>query len=178
MIVLIMIMYPAKSGTPFSVVFKMFLYMFGITLLVVFLHDGILKYVFEEEASSKSSENFMRGTTIEGRQNDPAYGNSYIMVNPQAPQSTPIQGRGEPQYKIQYVNRPVSGTFQEMQPAPLQQVQLQQVPDKSGGNTETNRDNSKDNNKDNLVVLSYVEGGTETLTGAHPPQSSGNPFSR
>jgi hypothetical protein len=43
MILLIMFLYPAKPNTSVYVLFKIFVYMYGGTLLLVFLHDGILK---------------------------------------------------------------------------------------------------------------------------------------
>jgi hypothetical protein len=67
MILIIMIMYPAKSGTSFSVVLKMFFYMFIGSLVVLFLHDGIIKHMIEEEYQSDSSDVLMRGTTSIGR---------------------------------------------------------------------------------------------------------------
>ncbi len=64
MVLLIMFMYPAKSGTPFSIVCKMFIYMFFMTLMVVFLHDGVIKYMFEEELTDKANDDIMQGTTL------------------------------------------------------------------------------------------------------------------
>jgi septal ring-binding cell division protein DamX len=82
MILIIMIMYPAKSGTPFSIVFKMFIYMLCVTLIVVFLHDGVIKYMMEAEQENNTDTNFMRNTTMEGRAMDPSYGSSYKTINP------------------------------------------------------------------------------------------------
>lgn len=81
MIVLIMVMYPAKSGTGFSVIFKMFVYMTFGSLLLVFLHDCVLKYMIEEERHAIDAEDLMRNTTDEGKENDPVYG-SYSKVSP------------------------------------------------------------------------------------------------
>ena len=88
MILLIMFMYPAKAGTPFSVVIKIFIYMFFGTLLIVFLHDNVLKYITEEELSAKESGYFMQNTTINGRSADPSFSSMYKVVSPNAP---PIQ---------------------------------------------------------------------------------------
>jgi hypothetical protein len=92
MVVIIMVMYPAKSGTPFSIVVKMFIYMAASTLLIIFLHDGVLKYMMEEEQESESSESFMRNTTMEGRLSDPSYGSTYQMVNPGSSSSAAVGG--------------------------------------------------------------------------------------
>lgn len=40
-IVLIMFIYPAKSGTSFVVVVKIFIYMFAASAALIFIHDGI-----------------------------------------------------------------------------------------------------------------------------------------
>jgi hypothetical protein len=82
MVVLIMIMYPAKSGTSISVVLKMFVYMLFGSLLIVFLHDGVIKYMNDEKLEAAASSSFMQNTTMEGRQYDPAYGSTYKLINP------------------------------------------------------------------------------------------------
>lgn len=70
MMLLIMIMYPAKKGTSFTVVAKMFIYMFFTSLLVIFLHDGVIKFMFEEEHQSKAADDMMRGVSVVGRGDD------------------------------------------------------------------------------------------------------------
>ena len=82
MVLIVMFMYPAKSGTPFSVVIKMFVYMVCGSLLIIFLHDGVIKYMMEEEYSDKDSEEFMRNTTMQGRLADPAYAQMYKPIQP------------------------------------------------------------------------------------------------
>ena len=82
MVVIIMIMYPAKSGTPFSIVIKMFVYMFFGSLLVVFLHDGVIKHMIEEQYETSKAMDFMESATMEGRQNNPAYSNLYQKIDP------------------------------------------------------------------------------------------------
>jgi len=89
MIILIMVMYPAKKGTPFTVIAKMFLYMTFSSLLVIFLHDGVIKFMAEEERELQLSEAFMRNITEEGRSRDPVYGNVYRPINPVPPQLPP-----------------------------------------------------------------------------------------
>ncbi len=60
MVLLIMMMYPAKSGTSFSVVFKIFIYMFLSSLFVLFLHDGVLTYMIKEEHAKTNSDSLMQ----------------------------------------------------------------------------------------------------------------------
>lgn len=111
MIILIMVMYPAKKGTPFTVIAKMFLYMMFTSLLVVFLHDGVLKFMAEEERELQLSESFMRNITEEGRSRDPVYGNAYRTINPLAP---PVQQPlPQPPQPIQLPPPP------QMQPVPV-----------------------------------------------------------
>lgn len=87
MILIIMFMYPAKAGTPFYIVMKMFVYMFFGSLLIVFLHDGVIKYLFEEEHQEKRNEVFMQNTTAEGRDFDPVYSTNYKPIKPNLPGS-------------------------------------------------------------------------------------------
>lgn len=84
MMLLVMFMYPAKAGTPFSIVAKMFIYMFFGSLLVIFLHDGIIKYTMEEEFTTRDSDAFMQNTTMQGRTSDPSYADLYKTVAPVA----------------------------------------------------------------------------------------------
>lgn len=64
MIILIMILYPAQKNTPFSVVCKLFIYMFFGSMLVVFLHDGVIKTMYEEEQLSKEHDSLMSGVDV------------------------------------------------------------------------------------------------------------------
>lgn len=63
MILLIMFMYPAKSGTSFSVVFKMFVYMYFITLGLLFLHDSFVRHIAIEECSAHDTKLFMQNVS-------------------------------------------------------------------------------------------------------------------
>lgn len=92
MIILIMIMYPAKSGTSFSIVIKMFVYMFFGSLLFIFLHDGVVRYMTEEAHNEQQSVAFMQNITQTGRTADPSYATMYKPIVPAAQasqQSTP-----------------------------------------------------------------------------------------
>lgn len=48
MILIIMIMYPAKKNTKNNVLIKMFFYMFISSAFILFLHDSVIKNTFEE----------------------------------------------------------------------------------------------------------------------------------
>jgi hypothetical protein len=93
MVLLIMVMYPAKKGTGFAVIAKMGLYMFFLTMLIVFLHDSVLKFIFNEKSYQDSSEDIMRGVNSYSR--DPVASSVYTSVTPDmvsnaAPSDTPI----------------------------------------------------------------------------------------
>lgn len=79
MLLLVLIMYPAKKNTSITIVCKMFLYMFFGTFLIVCLHDSILKYIYEDDETEKENDDFMRGTTLGGK--DIIYNQSQ-MVSP------------------------------------------------------------------------------------------------
>jgi hypothetical protein len=78
MVLLIMIMYPAKAGTPFSVIAKMFVYMLFSSMLVIFLHDSILKHMYEEEEHEDREDSIILGSTTP----DVVYGATYRPINP------------------------------------------------------------------------------------------------
>jgi hypothetical protein len=97
MVILIMVMYPAKKGTPFSIVAKLFIYMMFSSLLVVFLHDGVIKYMYDEERESQLSESFMQNVTFDGRNRDAVYGQSYQTISPSpAPIPAPTPATASP----------------------------------------------------------------------------------
>jgi hypothetical protein len=82
MVLAVMILYPARSGTPIMEVVKMFIYMFIFNLIVIFVHDGVIKYVIKEQYQDKDSNELMQGTNISGR--NPVYGQNYVSVDPSA----------------------------------------------------------------------------------------------
>lgn len=96
MILLIMVMYPAKSGTSFSVVVKMFIYMFFGSLLVIFLHDGVVRYLAEEDRNEKQADAFMQNITQTGRTADPSYASMYKPIAPQTTAQTTSQTVAQP----------------------------------------------------------------------------------
>lgn len=76
MVLLIMFLYPAKKGTPFKTVFKMFVYMFLISLLVIFAHDSINQTAQQAQQKHKEVSEIFRSVN----DRDPVYGN-YESVN-------------------------------------------------------------------------------------------------
>ena len=78
MTLIIMILYPAKKGTPFFLVGKMFVYMFFISWLVIFLHDSVLRYTFDEEKQADSAHDFIENLS----KRDCVYGSQHTQVLP------------------------------------------------------------------------------------------------
>ena len=56
MILIVMVIYPAKRGTPLSLVFKMFVYMFLSSSVLIFLHDGVIKHMFNENMRKSNDD--------------------------------------------------------------------------------------------------------------------------
>ena len=94
MVLLVMVLYPAQKGTPFSVVFKMFLYMFFGTLLIVFLHDGVIKAMMDMQDKEKEETYLMNGSTTDGK--DPVYG----QTRPVNPELNTMSGQNTPEKKL------------------------------------------------------------------------------
>jgi hypothetical protein len=66
-ILIIMIMYPAKNNTPFSLICKMFLYILFGSFILVFLHDGVIKHMLNEDIEDKYKEEMMSGINPQNR---------------------------------------------------------------------------------------------------------------
>ena len=62
-VVLIMFLYPAKSGTPIMTLVRLFIYTLLSTTLLVFLHDGVRSSIHKENNTNKKDEELMRGIT-------------------------------------------------------------------------------------------------------------------
>ena len=58
-VLIIMIMYPAKAGTKFTIFAKMMIYIYFSVLLVLFLHDSIIKYRVKEDLEKNIEEDGM-----------------------------------------------------------------------------------------------------------------------
>lgn len=63
MLFLIMFLYPAKSGTPLSIVFKMFIYMLFSSFVTIFLHDGVVKHIYDEEKNIMANDDLIENST-------------------------------------------------------------------------------------------------------------------
>ena len=55
MVLIVMLVYPAKKGTGVGSLIKMFIYMGALACLIMFVHDGVLKASFEEEHKDTNS---------------------------------------------------------------------------------------------------------------------------
>jgi membrane protein YdbS with pleckstrin-like domain len=62
-ILIIMIMYPAKSGTKFTIFAKMMIYIYFSVLLITFLHDSVVKYKIKEDIERNIEEDSMNNMT-------------------------------------------------------------------------------------------------------------------
>lgn len=82
MLLIIMIIYPAKKGTGFVVIAKMGLYMFLISFMLIFLHDSVLKYTFEEKTHDRSADEIMKGMNSNNR--DPVANSIYSNISPES----------------------------------------------------------------------------------------------
>lgn len=60
-IVLIMILYPGQKGTPFWMIGKLGVYIFITTLVIVFIHDGVVYSAFEKKTGGDETESFIAG---------------------------------------------------------------------------------------------------------------------
>lgn len=109
MVLIIMVFYPAKPGTSFYILVKIFLYMFTGTLLLVFLHDGILKDQYENTAHDLDLNDMVTNVTGKNSNSRMAFGaaehkptiitHSPPLVNrPSSRQTTPLHSpRHSPQ---------------------------------------------------------------------------------
>lgn len=76
MVLIIMVFYPAKPGTSFYILVKIFVYMFTGTLLLVFLHDGILKDQYENTAHDLDLNDMVTNVTGKNSNSRMAFGAS------------------------------------------------------------------------------------------------------
>jgi glucan phosphoethanolaminetransferase (alkaline phosphatase superfamily) len=89
-IILIMIIYPCKKGTPIFVTFKLGFYIMICTLSVIFLHDTILRSSFDHNLNNKENNAFVEAI---GSSNNIAYYSDKINIDPKlAPVDSTIGG--------------------------------------------------------------------------------------
>lgn len=63
--------------------------MFFGSLLIVFLHDGVLKYMIDEDNETERQKAFMQNVNAEGREFDPSYAGNYQPIKPTLPEVAP-----------------------------------------------------------------------------------------
>ena len=112
MIILIMLMYPAKAGTPFSVILRIFLYMCLGTSLIILLHNGVIKHRNEAAAENETVGGFADGF-VDGGKNDPSYGSSHKFINPHAPMRQSMSPEPKPSTHTEGVSSTESKMDQE-----------------------------------------------------------------
>jgi hypothetical protein len=69
----------------------MFVYMFFGSLLVIFLHDGVVRYMTDEARNQVEAEAFMQNMTQTGRVADPSYASMYKPIIPTQPNQSAQQ---------------------------------------------------------------------------------------
>jgi hypothetical protein len=77
-IILIMVIYPCKKGTPVFIVFKLAFYILIFTYMVIFVHDGVLHQITEKENDDAETSKFIGGLG----ETNVVYGGDNIEVNP------------------------------------------------------------------------------------------------
>ena len=82
MVLIIMVFYPAKPGTSFYILVKIFVYMFTGTLLLVFLHDGILKDQYENTAHDLDLNDMVTNVTGKNSNSRMAFGGAEHSIKP------------------------------------------------------------------------------------------------
>jgi len=84
-VVVLMIMiliYPCKKGTPMWILGKVGLYVFIASLVVIFIHDGVVQFKTKQTLGGNDSDNFIGGI-----------GNDNVMYE-SGMKPSPITGRG------------------------------------------------------------------------------------
>jgi hypothetical protein len=79
LLLIIMIFYPAKENTSVKIIFKVGLYSFLSSLLILFLHDGIIKSNLSNDKISENNEKIIQNLTNKNR--DSIYNNN-IPIKP------------------------------------------------------------------------------------------------
>ena len=77
--VLVMLIYPCKKGTPAWITFKLGFYILIFTMGIMFVHDGVMYYHHEKDREKQESDDMIGG--LDGHQNV-AFNGSNIMVKP------------------------------------------------------------------------------------------------
>jgi len=72
MVLIVMVMYPAKQGSSFSIIIKMFIYMFLGSTIFIFLHDGIINNNIMSELKDSKGDELFSNMNSKDRQESPA----------------------------------------------------------------------------------------------------------
>lgn len=131
MILLIMVLYPAKKGTPISVLCKIFIYMFFGSLLIIFLHDSVIKFMFEESEQEKEDIDFMRGTTQGGK--DGIYNQSSMIEPTQSIHLGPASVELKSQQPLPAIGAPIKGSGIDMDDDTSPEPEIISVVEGGGG---------------------------------------------
>lgn len=78
-IILIMLIYPCKKGTPFWITFKLGFYILFFTLGIVFIHDSVMQNSFEKEIRGGETEAFINALGGDG---NVAFAGDVVKVDP------------------------------------------------------------------------------------------------
>ena len=90
MVTLIALFYPAKRGTSFFILVKLFVYMFISSMVIVFLHDSVVKSIRDDEQENKNMTDMMNGLTTGGR--SAVYRGGNTLVTPSNLDTSAIAG--------------------------------------------------------------------------------------
>ena len=77
-IVIIMVIYPCKKGTSLFIMVKLAFYVFIVSYVVIFIHDGVIHQKTETENENVENEKFIKGLG----ETDPVYEGDNINVSP------------------------------------------------------------------------------------------------
>lgn len=91
-VVLIMLIYPCKQGTPLWITFKLGFYIMVFTLGIMFIHDGVMYYDYQKVQAADNSNSFVNGISSG---NDVVYGGDTVPVTPATYGGDGMTGDGE-----------------------------------------------------------------------------------
>jgi hypothetical protein len=77
--VLVMLIYPCKKGTPAWITFKLGFYVLIFTMGIMFVHDGVMYYHYEKERDKTESDEMVAGFDGSG---NVAFTGGNMAVNP------------------------------------------------------------------------------------------------
>lgn len=91
-VVLIMLIYPCKQGTPLWITFKLGFYIMVFTLGIMFIHDGVMYYDYQKVQAAVNSNSFVDGISSG---NDVVYSRDTVPVTPATYGGDGMTGDGE-----------------------------------------------------------------------------------